>query len=126
LGTEDDGTQGKSKKTKSRKEMFKEDLDVGHFYLDKKNWKAAQERFGAAFALDKEAPEAVWGLAEAERHLEMFDKAREHYELFLSYDPDGPHSRAARKALEQVESIRPAAATPTAGAALPSIAQQPQ
>jgi len=96
----------KSTKNKSRKQEIKEDVDVGGFYLEKKNWKAAQERFTTAFALDAENPDAVWGLAEAERHLLLLDKAKEHYELFLSYDPKGPHNKAARKALEQVEEAR--------------------
>jgi hypothetical protein len=54
--------------------------------------------------LDKENADAVWGLAEAERHLQLYREAAEHYQLFLSYDPQGPHGRAARKALSEVES----------------------
>ena len=100
---------GKSLHAKTREQMIKEDLDVGGFYMDKKNWKAAQGRFTAAFALDSENPDAVWGLAEAERHLQLYKEAAEHYKLFLSYDPDGPHHREARKALEEVEAARPSA-----------------
>jgi tetratricopeptide (TPR) repeat protein len=84
-------------------------VDIGGFYLDKKNWKAAQARFTGAFALDSENPDAVWGLAEAERHLQLYKEAAEHYKLLLSYDPDGPHHREARKALEEVEAARPPA-----------------
>ncbi len=102
---EDDnnGHPGKSVKNKTREQMLAEDVDVGNFYLEKKNWKAAQTRFAAAFALDKESPEAVWGLAEAEKHLQLYKESAEHYRLFLSYDPDGPHGKSARKSLEQVE-----------------------
>jgi hypothetical protein len=103
---DDAPTPTKSTKSKTRAQEIKEDVDVGGFYLDKKNWKAAQERFSTAFALDAENPDVVWGLAEAERHLLLLDKAKEHYELFLAYDPGGPHSKAARKALEQVEQAR--------------------
>ena len=102
----EDDTQavpGQSGKRKSREEKIKDDIDTGGFYAEKKNWKAAQSRYADAFALDKENADALWGLAEAERHLQMTPQAREHYQLFLSYDPDGPHSRAARKALEQLE-----------------------
>jgi tetratricopeptide (TPR) repeat protein len=91
------------KPVKNRAQMLKEDLDVGEFYAERKNWKASQERFESAFKLDDENPDAVFGLAEAEQHLNLLDKAREHYQLFLSYDPDGPHSKAAKKGLEQVE-----------------------
>jgi tetratricopeptide (TPR) repeat protein len=105
---------GSSAKTKTRAEVLKEDLDVGSFYLSKKDWKGAQGRFADAFRLDGENPDAVWGLAEAERHLQLFAQASEHYNLFLSYDPDGPHSREARKGLREVM-----AAQPSAGAILP-------
>lgn len=84
-------------------ENVKEDVNVGQFYLQSKNWRAAQSRFAAAFAADKENPDAVWGLAESERHLGMLKEAEGHYKLFLTYDPDGPHGKAARKALAEVE-----------------------
>lgn len=105
-GDDAESKPGKAGKPKTRAQVIKEDVDVGGFYLEKKNWKAAQDRFGAAFALDNENEEAVWGLAEAERHLQLYEKAQQHYELFLTYDPSGPHGRAARKALEQVEAAR--------------------
>jgi tetratricopeptide (TPR) repeat protein len=100
---DNDGKPGKSTKNKTREQVIKEDLDVGRFYLEQKNWRGAQSRFAAAFALDKENPETVWGLAEVERHLNLLKEAEEHYKLFLSYDPEGPHGRAARKSLEEVE-----------------------
>ena len=99
---DNDGKPGKSTKNKTREEVVKEDLDVGSFYMDKKNWKAAQSRFSAAFALDSENPDVVWGLAEAERHLDLYKDAAEHYKLFLSYEPDGRRGKEARKALEEV------------------------
>jgi len=98
-----DAVPGQSAKHKSRQEFLKEDLDTGQFYAEKKNWKASQSRFADAFSLDKESTDAIWGLAEAERHLQLYKEAVEHYELFLSYDPEGPHSRAARKALDQIK-----------------------
>lgn len=85
-------------------ENVQEDVSVGQFYLDRKNWRAAQARFAAAFGADKENPDAVWGLAEAERHLGLLKEADTHYKLFLTYDPTGPHGKEARKALDQVES----------------------
>jgi tetratricopeptide (TPR) repeat protein len=102
-----DAVPGKSVKVKTREQVLEEDLDIGNFYLGKKNWRAAQGRFESAFELDKENADVVWGLAEAERHLALFDKAAEHYRLFLTYDPDGPHGRAARKALQEVEEQKP-------------------
>ena len=98
-----DARPGKSTKIKTREQVIRENQDVGRFYLEQKNWRGAQSRFSAAFALDKENPESVWGLAEAERHLSLLKEAEEHYKLFLAYDPDGPHARSARKSLDEVE-----------------------
>jgi hypothetical protein len=109
---EEDDSDAKPDKginSKTRQKLIKEDLDVGGFYLDKKNWKAAQGRFSSAFALDAENPDSVWGLAEAERHLQLYKEAAEHYKLFLSYEPEGKRGREARKALEEVEAAQPSA-----------------
>ena len=114
---EDDSDErpGKSTKSKTREAVIKEDLDVGGFYLDKKNWKAAQARFSAAFALDAENPDTVWGLAETERHLQLYKEAAEHYKLFLSYEPEGKRFREARKALAEVQAALPAGSASTTG-----------
>jgi hypothetical protein len=104
-----DERPGKSTKNKTREQLVKEDVDVGSFYLDKKDWKGAQSRFQAAFALDSENPDVVWGLAESERHLHLYKESAEHYKLFLSYDPDSKRGRDARKALQEVEAAAPGA-----------------
>jgi len=116
---DNDGRPGKSTKNKTREQVIQEDLDVGGFYIEKKNWKAAQARYAAAFALDGENADSVWGLAEAERHLGLYKEAAGHYTLFLSYDPDGPHSRAAKKALGEVEIAASGAKHPDAQNAQP-------
>ena len=104
-----DERPGKSTKNKTREQLVKEDVDVGTFYLDKKDWKGAQSRFRSAFALDAENPDVVWGLAEAERHLHLYKESAEHYKLFLNYDPDSKRGREARKALQEVEAAAPGA-----------------
>ena len=107
-GPEVDTVPGRSTKAKTRDQVVKENVDVGGFYLDRKNLAAALLRFQSAYTLDSEIPEAVYGLAEAERHLEQWAKAREHYTLFLAYDPEGPKSKGARKALDQLDKEHPA------------------
>ena len=81
-------------------EASAEDITVGDYYLDKKNWKAALSRFQSAMVLAPDDPEVYWGLAEAERHLGDLASARDHYLKLLDYDPDGPHGKEARKALK--------------------------
>jgi hypothetical protein len=87
----------------THQETATEDVNVGKYYLDGKNWKAARSRFQSAMVLDPENPEVYWGLAESERHLGDFAAARGHYEKLLEFDPDGPHGKQARKALKDPE-----------------------
>jgi tetratricopeptide (TPR) repeat protein len=87
-------------KEPTRQEAGSKDIEIGEYYLETKNWKAALSRFESALVLDPENPEVYWGLAEAERRLGEFAKARGHYTTLLDYDPDGPHGKEARKALK--------------------------
>jgi hypothetical protein len=115
--------QNSSKKRKltvkepTHQEAASKDIEVGSYYLDRKNWKAALSRFESAMILDPENPEVYWGLAEAEHHLGDYAHAKEHYLKLLEYDPDGPHGKQARRelkdpALEKAQSGPAAAATP--------------
>jgi hypothetical protein len=81
----------------------KEDENVGSYYLDQKNWKAAFSRFESALVLDPENPDVYWGLAEAERHLGNYANAKAHYQKLLDYDPDSKHGKEARKILKEPE-----------------------
>jgi tetratricopeptide (TPR) repeat protein len=92
-------------------ETAAEDLTVGKYYLDQKNWKAALSRLQSAMVLDPENPEVYWALAEADRHLGKFAEARANYEKVEEYDPDSKHAKEAAKALKDPE-IANAKATP--------------
>ena len=115
----DDDQQGKHRKMAVKPpehvETSKEDLDVGGYYLERKNWKAALSRFQSALVLAPEEPEVYWGLAESQRNLGQFADARANYQKVLDFDPDGPHGKAARKALKEPE-IANAKAAPQAAA----------
>lgn len=90
----------KNKKQPTSQEAAAHDVEVGGYYLDRKDWKAALSRFQSALVLDPENPEVYWGLGEAERHLGDNAKARTDYRQLLNYDPDGPHGKEARKLLK--------------------------
>ena len=94
------------------------DISVGNYYLDNKNWHAALSRFQSAMILDPNNPDVYWGLAESERHLGDFADARQHYLKVMEYDPDSRHAKDARKALRDpdIENARnpaPPAAGPS-------------
>jgi hypothetical protein len=90
----------KKEKEPTHQEAASKDIEVGGYYLERKNWRAAESRFESAMVLDPENPEVYWGLAEAERNLGEFAASRANYLKLLDYDPDGPHGKQARKALK--------------------------
>ena len=101
----EDDQPGKKKKLlvikeTTHQEASSKDIEVGNYYLDRKNWKAALSRFESALILDPENPDVYWGLAEAEHHLGDYAHAKAHYLQLLEYDPDGPHGRQARRELK--------------------------
>jgi tetratricopeptide (TPR) repeat protein len=84
-------------------ETAAEDENVGKYYFDNKDWKAALSRFQSALVLDPDNPDVYWGLAESERHLGNFGDARANYQKVVNYDPDSRHGKDARKALKEPE-----------------------
>jgi tetratricopeptide (TPR) repeat protein len=105
----DDTTQPGKRGRKSQvvapehQETAAEDENVGKYYLDNKDWKAALSRFQSALVLDPDNPDVYWGLAESDRHLGNFADARANYQKVVDYDPDSRHGKDARKALKDPE-----------------------
>ncbi|MGO9776559.1 MAG: tetratricopeptide repeat protein [Terracidiphilus sp.] len=103
---EDDESGKKRKlsvKEPTHQEAASKDIEVGGFYLDQKNWRAALSRFESAMVLDPENPDVYWGLAEANRHLGNFADARANYQKAAEYDPDSRHGKEAIKVLKEPE-----------------------
>ena len=88
-------------KEPTHQEAASKDIEVGNYYLDRKNWRAALSRFESALILDPENPEVYWGLAEADRRLGNLADARANYQKVVDYDPDSRHGKEARKALKE-------------------------
>jgi hypothetical protein len=117
---EDDQPDKKKKlfvKEPTHQEASSKDIEVGDYYLQTKNWKAALSRFESAMVLDPENPEVYWGLAEAEHHLSDFADAKAHYLKLLEYDPDGPHGKQARRELKDPALVKAPETTPGQSAA---------
>jgi tetratricopeptide (TPR) repeat protein len=120
----DDDQPGKKKKKilpvkePTHEEAAAKDIQVGDYYLDRKNWKGALSRFESALVLDPENPEVYWGLAEAQHHLGDFASAKANYLKLLDYDPDGPHGKQARKELKDPAIANAHNATPSQPAAV--------
>jgi tetratricopeptide (TPR) repeat protein len=122
-GPDDDTQPGKQNRKGAQNvpehhETAAEDEQVGSYYLDTKNWKAALSRFESALVLDPDNPDVYWGLAESQRHLGDFANARANYQKVVDYDPDSHHGKEARKALEAPE-IANAKVSPSAQTTAP-------
>jgi len=111
---DDDQPQGKHRKTAAPEhvETAKEDINVGSYYLDTKNWRAALSRFESAMVLAPDEPEVYWGLAESERHLGNLAAAKGYYQKVVDYDPESKHGKEAMKALKEPEIANAKAAEP--------------
>jgi len=95
-------------------ESAAEDENVGKYYLDNKDWRAALSRYESALVLDPDNPDVYWGLAESQRHLGDFADARTNYLKVMEYDPGSRHAKDAKKALEEPE-LANAKAAPSVG-----------
>jgi tetratricopeptide (TPR) repeat protein len=84
-------------------ESAAEDENVGKYYLDNKDWRAALSRYESALVLDPDNPDVYWGLAESQRHLGQFADARANYLKVMEYDPGSRHAKDAKKTLEEPE-----------------------
>jgi hypothetical protein len=102
---EDDQDKKDKKPVKqpTKEEVAAKDVQIGNYYLDRKNWKGAFSRFESALVLDPENPDVFWGLAEANRHLGNLADARANYEKVAEFDPDSRHGKDAVKALKEPE-----------------------
>lgn len=109
--TKKKGKKGSDEIEDMPKETAKQDISVGQYYLDNKNWRAALSRFQSALVLAPEDPDVYWGLAESQRHVGDFANARANYEKVMEYDPGSKHAREAEKALRdpQLANAKPVA-----------------
>jgi len=84
-----------------------QDIEVGYFYLNEKNYRAAQSRLQEATEL-KPGSAAAWvGLAQAQQKLGQTEAARQSYEQYLKLNPDSASAEKARKALASLQQPKP-------------------
>ena len=79
-----------------------EDDRVGTFYLQNGDYRGAYNRFKEAATVNPEDAQAVWGLAESARKLNMTKEAIQNYHVYLDAFPGGPKAKQARKALSEL------------------------
>jgi Tfp pilus assembly protein PilF len=80
-----------------------EDIEVGYFYMNKKNYRAAESRLQEAAELKPDAAAAWVGLAQAQQKLGKDDAARQSYEEYLKLNPDSAGAEQAKKAIASLQ-----------------------
>ena len=79
-----------------------DDDRIGNFYMQISDYRGAYNRFKEASAVDPGDAQAVWGLAESARKLNLKQEAIENYQAYLDAVPDGAKAKQARKALSEL------------------------
>jgi tetratricopeptide (TPR) repeat protein len=79
------------------------DVEVGTFYYNAGNYKAAISRFREALEFKPRDAVATFKLAQALEKSGEPDEARAQYEAYLAILKDGPSAGDARKALERLK-----------------------
>lgn len=78
------------------------DIEVGYYYLNEKNYVAAESRLKEATQLKPDAGAAWIGLAQAQQKLGKDADARKSYEAYLQLNPDGADADKVKKAMAQL------------------------
>ena len=79
------------------------DLEVGQYYLKRKNYRAALDRFNEALEYKPKDAETTFYLAQTQEKLELFAKAYENYSLYLEIIPHGPFEKEAEAGLKRLD-----------------------
>jgi tetratricopeptide (TPR) repeat protein len=84
-------------------------VEVGEFYLKRRNYPAALSRFREALEHKPNDAIATYRVAETLERMEKFDEALEFYRAYLKILPNGPLAPGARSAIERLEARSEAA-----------------
>jgi len=79
-------------------------IEVGDFYLKRKNYSAALDRYREALVYKDNDAIANYRMAQCLEKLNQPDEARLHYEAYLKILPHGEFSTDAQKRLQQLSS----------------------
>jgi tetratricopeptide (TPR) repeat protein len=82
---------------------FANDMDVGDFYFQRKNYAGAVLRFKDALQQKPNDLVATFRLAQSLEALHQADDAREDYAAYLKLEPSGRYAGKAKKALKRLQ-----------------------
>lgn len=91
------------------------DIEVGQFYLKRKNYRAALDRFNEALLYKPNDADATFYLAQTQEKLELYALAYQNYQSYVTIFKEGPFIKEAEDAIKRIEPHMP-----PSGAAGPS------
>lgn len=83
------------------------DIEVGNYYLNRKNYRAALERFQDALRYKPNDAEATYGLAVTQEKMDLFSLAYNNYSKYLEIVPEGPKARESQEGMKRMEQRLP-------------------
>ena len=97
----------KPKRVQSDDERVDEDLYVAKFYMHDENYQGAYLRAKEAVSIQPEYSATHFVLAQVLEKMKKKDEAIAEYQTYLKLDPEGEKATAAKKALAQLQEIKP-------------------
>jgi tetratricopeptide (TPR) repeat protein len=85
------------------------DIEVGQYYLKRKNYRAALDRFNEALLYKPNDAEAVYRLAQTQEKLELYALAYQNYRSYQTIFKEGPYVKEAQEAMQRIEPRLPKA-----------------
>jgi tetratricopeptide (TPR) repeat protein len=79
------------------------DIEVGDFYLKRKNYRAAEDRYREALVYKPGDAMAQLRLGQTLEKLGQFEEARQNYQGYLKILPEGPLAKEAHQGLERLD-----------------------
>lgn len=79
------------------------DIEVGEYYLKRKNYRAALDRFNEALLYKPNDGEATFRLAQTQEKLELYALAYRNYQNYLNVIVEGPFTKEAEAGLKRLE-----------------------
>ena len=78
------------------------DVEIGDFYFNLKNYKAAESRYAEALEYKSNDAEATYKLALTKEKLGEKEDAVASYQSYLKILPEGPHAKDAESAIQKL------------------------
>jgi tetratricopeptide (TPR) repeat protein len=85
------------------------DIEVGQYYLKRKNYRAALDRFNEALLYKPNDAEAIFHLAQTQEKLELYALAYQNYHSYLTIFKEGPYVKDTQEAMKRIEPHLPRA-----------------